>query len=85
MRSIERAEVPIYVLARCHASFEQANVRMLDAFPATPCFEGAARIITAAGFNVMRQTRLYRHKQTIVPMPRRYDDQFERARLARRG
>jgi hypothetical protein len=83
MRAIEQIEVPIYVVTQCQLTFGQTNIRMLEAFPATPYFEGASRIITAAGFNVVRQTSRYRHKQTIVPMRRRYDDQYERARRAR--
>ncbi len=52
-------------------------------FPATPHFAGAARIVTAAGFNLTHETRAFRDRQLILPLPRRYDDQFERARRAR--
>ena len=40
----------------------------------------ADMIFTAAGFNTMMETRPYRHKQVIQPFPRKYDDQFLRAR-----
>jgi hypothetical protein len=44
----------------------------------------ASRIVTACGFNVMRQTEPYRDRHTFLPFPRRYDDQFTRA-ARRRG
>lgn len=81
MRALEHARAAIYVATQC--TFSHPEVRMLEAFPAEPYFAGAERVVTAAGFNVLRQTRAHREKQTIVPMPRRFDDQFERARLAR--
>jgi hypothetical protein len=50
----------------------------LDIYPATPLFPHAARIITACGFNAMRQTLPWRDRHHCVPFPRRYDDQEER-------
>jgi hypothetical protein len=35
-------------------------------------------IFSAAGFNIMRQCAPYRAKHNVLPMSRRYDDQFER-------
>jgi hypothetical protein len=60
-----------------------ARTHALDIFPADAYFADAQRIFSAAGFNVMRQTARYRSKHTALPMPRRFDDQFERARRAR--
>ena len=54
-----------------------------DLYPAGPLFAGADRIYTAAGFNVMRQLAGMRDRHHVLPFPRRYDDQFERARRAR--
>ena len=59
-----------------------AHARLVDAFPAQAWFAGAERIVSAAGFNLMRQTRAFRGKQSVLPLPRRNDDQFERARRA---
>jgi hypothetical protein len=57
----------------------------IDRYPAWPLFGLADRIITAAGFNVMRQVAAAgaadRHR--VLPFRRRFDDQFERARRAR--
>jgi len=36
----------------------------------------ADRIITACGFNSMRQTAPYRHKHHFLPFLRRLDDQY---------
>ena len=48
-------------------------------------YSGAERIVTAAGFNTIRETTAYRSKQWIVPFPRRFDDQFQRAATLRRA
>lgn len=85
MRSFEEVRAPIYVATQCTPRFVHPEVVTVDAFPAEPYFAAAERIVTAGGFNVLRQTRAHRRKQTIVPLPRRFDDQFERARLARSG
>lgn len=57
----------------------------VDRYPATPLFDDAERVFTAAGFNAVRQLRSHRAKHLIVPFERRYDDQFARARQARAG
>ncbi|HVG22801.1 MAG TPA: hypothetical protein VND45_01495 [Thermoanaerobaculia bacterium] len=51
-----------------------------EVWPATPLFPAAAKIITAAGFNVVLETEQWRGKHVAVPFPRRFDDQFARAR-----
>jgi hypothetical protein len=55
----------------------------IDVYPAWPLFASAGRIVSAAGFNVVRQAAPYRHKHRMVPFPRRFDDQFTRAARAR--
>lgn len=59
------------------------GVTWVDAFPATGLFGRAERIVTAAGFNAVRQTEPFRAKRFLVPYPRRFDDQFTRAARAR--
>lgn len=61
-----------------------AGVAHLAVRPAWPLFATAGRIVSAAGFNVVRQAAPYRHKHRMVPFPRRFDDQFTRAARARR-
>ncbi|MBK9374404.1 MAG: hypothetical protein IPN03_11900 [Holophagales bacterium] len=55
------------------------DVSWRNAFPATALYAGAERIVTAAGFNAVRQTAPFRAKRFLVPYPRRFDDQFARA------
>lgn len=59
------------------------DVTWLDSFPATGLFAAAERIVTAAGFNTVRQTEPLRSKRFLVPYPRRFDDQFARAARSR--
>jgi hypothetical protein len=59
-------------------------VEQVDFYPATLLFPLADRIFTAAGFNAMRQTEVYREKHRFLPFARRFDDQFRRA-ARRRG
>ncbi|GIF15775.1 hypothetical protein [Actinoplanes teichomyceticus] len=60
------------------------DVGHLATYPAWPLFERAARIVTAAGFNAVRQAAPWRAKHRMLPFPRRWDDQFTRAARARR-
>ncbi|MEO1049341.1 MAG: hypothetical protein AAFX87_01855 [Bacteroidota bacterium] len=46
----------------------------------THWFASADRIFTAGGFNTMQQVLPYISKHVCLPFPRRYDDQFWRAR-----
>jgi hypothetical protein len=46
-------------------------------------FPLADRIITACGFNTMRLTEPFRDRHSYLPFPRRFDDQFRRASIAR--
>ncbi|MFP5247444.1 MAG: hypothetical protein ACLGH0_12185 [Thermoanaerobaculia bacterium] len=50
-----------------------------ETYPATSLFENASHIISAAGFNVMLETEPFRHKHSVLPFPRRFDDQYTRA------
>jgi hypothetical protein len=60
-----------------------ADVAHLDVYPAWPLFPSAARIITAAGCNVVRQLAPWRDRHRMMPFPRRFDDQYARAARAR--
>ena len=55
------------------------SILQMDLYPATLLFPIADRIITACGFNIMRQTESYKEKHRFIPFPRRFDDQFLRA------
>lgn len=60
-----------------------ADVAHLDIYPAWPLAEGADRIVTAAGFNAVRQFAPWRDRHRVVPFPRTLDDQFARAAAIR--
>ncbi|KUL27006.1 hypothetical protein [Actinoplanes awajinensis] len=75
---------PRLVLAAPHRPVGLPDgVAHIDPFPAWPLFERAERVITAAGFNAVRQMRPWRAKHRMLPFPRRWDDQFTRAARAR--
>ena len=59
------------------------DVVVADVYPATPLFASAARIVTAAGFNTMLEMRQFAHKHHVLPLPRKFDDQYLRASRAR--
>jgi len=80
VRAMEGVEVPLLVATLDAPARLPAGAHLLDVYPAAAYFAAAQRIFSAAGFNVMRQTTLFRDKQMLLPMPRRFDDQFERAR-----
>ncbi|WP_436531380.1 hypothetical protein [Actinoplanes sp. HUAS TT8] len=59
------------------------GVDNVDVYPVWPLFAEAERVISAAGFNVVRQMLPWRAKHRMLPFPRRWDDQFTRAARAR--
>jgi hypothetical protein len=59
------------------------EVAHLDVYPAWPLFGSAARIITAAGCNAVRQLAPWRDRHRMMPFPRRFDDQYARAARVR--
>jgi hypothetical protein len=55
----------------------------LDVHPASALFAHAAAIVTAAGFNAMRQAAPFGDRHLCLPFPRPLDDQRTRARAVR--
>jgi hypothetical protein len=55
----------------------------LDVYPASALFARAAAIVTAAGFNAMRQAAPFGDRHLCLPFPRPLDDQRARARAVR--
>lgn len=58
------------------------EIAHVDHYPAAPCLPQAERIITACGFNAMREAAPLRDRHVYFPYPRRLDDQHLRARRA---
>jgi predicted glycosyltransferase len=84
MREREGMDARIVLVSAVRPHVSAPNLTMIDVYPAWPLFERAERIVTAAGFNVMRQTEPFRAKHRFVPFPRALDDQYTRASRARR-
>ena len=65
--------------ARRHADRGRRPARpapsSIRAIPAAPRYAGAAGIVTAAGFNTVRELAPYRDRHVCVPFDRRLDDQ----------
>lgn len=87
----EVAELVAY--ARETAAIEGVNPRVvlvgtggLDVLPAWPLFARAARLVTAAGANAIRQGLAHAPEvpHLVLPLPRRWDDQPARARRLHR-
>lgn len=82
VRQAEGAQVALWLASRAPPAQLPPATRVLDVYPAAAYFPHAQRIFSAAGFNVMRQAAPFRDKHMVLPMPRRFDDQYERARRA---
>jgi len=65
------------------AAAESGSHPWLPQFPATGYFQQATRVITACGFNVMRQSLGARARHHFMPFARPLDDQFTRAERRR--
>ena len=78
LQRIEADRAPI-VVASPHAAPAGDGLIAIDLHPATSLFAHAARVVSACGYNVMRQMAPYAERHRFLPLPRRYDDQFERA------
>jgi hypothetical protein len=76
---LEGAQPRLVLLAPQRPPSLPSSVIYSNPYPATPLLPLAERIITACGFNVMRQTAGYREQHRFVPFPRHLDDQFLRA------
>lgn len=68
------------VATRCAIDLPPEVRKLGGSLHQPPPYAAAARIISAAGFNVMLETEAWRHKHHVLPFPRRFDDQFARAR-----
>jgi hypothetical protein len=79
LRAMEADDVDLFALTRSPVEGIASRTYCYDVFPASPLFPSARRIVSAAGFNVMRQTEPWRDRHLVHPLPRPYDDQYRRA------
>ncbi len=73
-----QVEPLLLLVARRRPAWLPPHVLHCHHYPAAPLFPLADAIITAGGFNVMRQGEAYHHKHHVMPFPRHFDDQFVR-------
>jgi hypothetical protein len=73
----------ILVATRCDLELPGGYER-IDAYPVDHLYPHAAKIISAAGFNVMLETAPWRDKHHVLPFARKFDDQFFRAAARKR-
>jgi methylmalonyl-CoA mutase cobalamin-binding subunit len=83
--ALEGADARLVVIAPARPPELPADALWLDAHPAAPYFAAAERIVTAAGFNAMRETAPHAARHHPVPFPRPLDDQYARAARAAAG
>jgi hypothetical protein len=75
-----RGDAPLRVVTPIRVGELPAGAEVVAAVPAAPLYAGAAGIVTAAGFNTVRELAPYRERHVCVPFERRLDDQRARAR-----
>jgi hypothetical protein len=80
-----RGDAPLQVVTPIRVDDLPAGAELVDAVPAAPLYAGAAGIVTAAGFNTVRELAPFRDRHHCVPFERRLDDQKARARRSAGG
>ncbi|GAA0548093.1 hypothetical protein [Actinomadura livida] len=84
MASAEGVRPPMTLVSPQKPDSLAPEVAYLDAYPAWRPGPNVQRIVTAAGFNAVRQFAPWRDIHRMLPFPRSLDDQFARAARARR-
>ncbi|RKS72242.1 hypothetical protein BZB76_5063 [Actinomadura pelletieri DSM 43383] len=84
MAAVEGVRPPMTLVSPRRPDGLPPGVAHLDAYPACPPGPNVERVVTAAGFNAVRQYEPWRHMHRMLPFPRSLDDQFARASRARR-
>ena len=64
---------------------EKVDNKIMDIVPSYGMIPYADRLFSACGFNMMYLTRNIKIPHTFIPFPRKYDDQFRRARIRKLG
>ncbi|TDE19732.1 hypothetical protein [Actinomadura sp. 6K520] len=85
MASAEGIRPPMTLVSPQKPDGLAPEVAYLDVYPAWRPGPNVERIVTAAGFNAVRQFAPWRDIHRMLPFPRSLDDQFTRAARARRG
>ncbi|WP_157260916.1 hypothetical protein [Patulibacter minatonensis] len=83
-QAAEGTDLPIVVLSPTTPPGLPDDVLVRDELPAAPFLAAADRLVTAAGWNVLDESRPFRGRHHVVPFERALDDQPWRARHVRR-
>ncbi|WP_019629049.1 hypothetical protein [Actinomadura atramentaria] len=81
--AMEGVRPPMTLVAPRRPDGLPAGIAYRDDYPAAPLAASADRVVTAAGFNAVRQFAPLRERHRMLPFPRALDDQFARAARAR--
>ncbi|TDD79543.1 hypothetical protein E1293_22995 [Actinomadura darangshiensis] len=83
MASAERIRPPMTLVSPQRPDGLPPGIAHLDVYPAYRPGPNVDRIVTAAGFNAVRQYAPWRERHRMMPFPRSLDDQYRRAARAR--
>ncbi|WP_433476885.1 hypothetical protein ACQPZP_07405 [Spirillospora sp. CA-142024] len=83
MASAERVRPPMTLVSPHRPADLPQGIAHVDVYPATTPGPNVERIVTAAGFNAVRQYAPWRERHRMMPFPRSLDNQYERAARAR--
>ena len=84
IREIEQKQNPLLLVTPSAINkWTHQPVTHIRYYPAQNLMSHVDKIITACGFNTMRQANVYRNKHHFFPFARRFDDQYFRAALYR--
>ncbi|TDC83173.1 hypothetical protein E1285_29385 [Actinomadura sp. 7K507] len=83
LASVEGVRPPMTLVSPQRPDGLAPEVMHLDVYPACLPGPNVERIVTAAGFNAVRQFAPWRGIHRMLPFPRSLDDQFTRAARAR--
>jgi hypothetical protein len=84
IRDIEQKQNPLLLVTPSAINkWTHQPVKHIRYYPAQTLMPHVEKIITACGFNTMRQATVYRNKHHFFPFARRFDDQYFRAALYR--
>ena len=84
IREIEQKQNPLLLVTPSTINkWTHHPVKHQRYYPAHLLMPHVEKIISACGFNTMRQARPYRNKHHFFPFARRFDDQYYRAALYR--
>jgi len=84
LRAVEAADGVIVVASLDPPGNLPTDCIAVDPMTLPTLYAGAARIVCAAGFNIVAETEVWHHKRHLLPFPRRFDDQFARAARSHR-